>query len=164
MPSVRSARPPRTADTGPPAQRLVRAEAAAALAVDAGWLARQAARRITSWLDRGLVDSGLTSTQFSLMCLVAAADDDTLGALAQRAGVNQSTMSRNVDQLVAAGLAEVVVTEFDRRRRAVWLTETGLRQWRAAMPLWRAAQQSLADRLGVELAQQFVQANEALGE
>ena len=60
----------------------------------------------------------MSSPQFSLLCLVAAAADDTLGALAERAGLNQSTMSRNLDMLARAGWVEVAMVEADRRCRA----------------------------------------------
>lgn len=133
----------------------LRADAAAALSVDLGWRARLAARRITAELDEALTASGLSSVQFGLMCLIASAADDTLGALAQRAGLNQSTMSRNVDQLVSAGLVEVVMSEADRRRRAVWLTEAGAFQLQQAVALWRPTHSALLRKLGLETKDVF---------
>jgi len=104
---------------------------------------RTAARRIGQFMDRRLAPAGFSHAQFSLMCLIAAAADDTLGALADRADLDQSTLSRNLDALARAGLVEITTVEADRRRRAVWLTETGARRLQAAMPLWRAAQDDL---------------------
>ena len=140
------------------AARTLTADAARALAVDLGWHSRLASRLISAELDRGLAQAGLSSTQFGLMCLVASAPDDTLGALAQRAELNQSTMSRNLDTLAGSGLVEVAMVEQDRRRRAVWLTEAGARKLQDAMPLWRAAHRALAARLGPKLARQFSEA------
>ena len=113
------------------------------IAEDAGWQMRVAARRLAAHLDACLSAHGLTSAQFTLMCLIASAPDDTVGGLAARAGLDQSTLSRNVDGLARAGLVEVVTAERDRRRRAVWLTEAGARRLAAAMPDWRAAHTSL---------------------
>lgn len=141
----------------------LRPDAASALAVDLGWHSRLAARRISGELDRGLAAAGISSSQFGLMCLIAAAADDTLGALAQQAGLNQSTMSRNVDQLVRAGWVEVATVEADRRRRAVWLTEAGARRLQQALPLWRAAQRGLAARLGATLSPQLLAVTARLG-
>jgi DNA-binding MarR family transcriptional regulator len=138
--------------------RSLRSDAAKAIAGDLGWHSRFAARLITAELDRGLAASGLSSTQFGLLCLIASAPDDTLGALAQRAGLNQSTMSRNIDMLARANLVEIAMVEKDRRRRAVWLTEAGALQLQEAMPLWRAAHRALAGRLGRRLAPQFAEA------
>jgi len=97
-----------------------------ALERDAAWRARALARRLVALADRGLGETGLSHAQFVLMCLIASATDDTVNALAQRAGLDQSTMSRNLDVLVKAQLAEVTTALGDRRRRAVWLTERGL--------------------------------------
>lgn len=156
MPSSRSA-------NSTTAAANLRSDAADALALDAGWHARLAARQVTARLDAALRPSGLSSTQFALLCLIAAAPDDTVGALAERAGLNPSTMSRNVDQLSRAGWVEVALVEHDRRRRAVWLTERGARQLKAAMPQWRNAQQALQQQLGPALARQFSRASAALG-
>ncbi|MBF6986164.1 winged helix-turn-helix transcriptional regulator [Cupriavidus sp. IK-TO18] len=111
---------------------------------------RLLALRITAALDEALAPSGLTSTQFGLMCLIASATDDTLAALAQRAGLNQSTMSRNADQLVGTGMVEVVMAEAGRRRRAVWLTEAGALTLQQALALWQPAHRALLRKLGLE--------------
>ncbi len=126
----------------------LRHDAADALDRDAGWHLRRAARQLTQFLDESLAPSGVGAAQFSLMCLIASAPDDTMGALADRAGLDQSTLSRNVDHLVKAGWAEVVTAESDRRRRAVWLTESGARALETAMPYWRRAQAAIDAGIG----------------
>src|SRR4051794_22376706 len=60
-----------------------------------GALSRLAARRITQFLDRELAASGISSGQLALLAQIAAAEDDTQGALAERCGLEQSTLSRN---------------------------------------------------------------------
>lgn len=102
--------------------------------------ARLAARRLTVFYDARLAETGLTITQFSLMAMVAGAADDTLGALADHAGLDPSTLSRNLQTLAREGLVEIVTTEKDQRKRAVWLTEKGARALTAALPVWAAAQ------------------------
>jgi DNA-binding MarR family transcriptional regulator len=145
------------------ASRTLHTDAARALAADLGWSARQAARLITGELDRGLAAAGVSAQQFALLCLIASAQDDTLGALAQRAGLNQSTMSRNLDILSRAGYVEVAMVEQDRRRRAVWLTEAGAVKLQEAIPLWRACHEALATKLGSNLLRQIHKAVSALG-
>jgi DNA-binding MarR family transcriptional regulator len=140
------------------ASRTLRTDAARALAADLGWHSRLAGRLVTAELDRGLAASGLSSAQFGLLCLIASAPDDTLGALALRAGLNQSTMSRNVDMLAGAGLVEIAMVEKDRRRRAVWLTEAGAMRLQDALPLWRASHRAIAEKLGPKLSRQFAEA------
>lgn len=106
--------------------------------------------------------SGLSITQFGLMAQIAAASEDTLGALAERLGLDQSTLSRNLRGLETAGLVEIATAEMDLRRRAVWLTEHGAKQLEAALPVWREAQAALAERLDPRLALQLGAASEAL--
>ena len=108
--------------------------------------------------------SGLSLAQFGLMAQIAAAPDDTLGALAERTGLEQSTLSRNLRGLEAAGLVEIAIAEEDQRRRAVWLTEQGARRLQAAIPVWRDAHGALAKKLDPRLALRLGAATEELVE
>ncbi|MGH7123924.1 MAG: MarR family winged helix-turn-helix transcriptional regulator [Stellaceae bacterium] len=130
----------------------------------AGWNARLAARRITQFLEREMSGSGLGLAQFGLLAQIAGANDDTLGALVGRTGLDQSTLSRNLRTLEGEGLVEIAVVETDLRRRAVWLTEAGARRLEAAIPLWRKAHAKLARRLSPKLARRLAAEAEALGE
>lgn len=145
-------------------RKTLRADARAAVEACAGWNARLAARRITQFLDAAMAGSGLTAAQLGLMAQIAVAADDTLGALARRTGLEQSTLSRNLRTLEAEGLIEIVVVEDDLRRRAVWLTEAGARRLEAAIPLWRKAQARLARHVPPDLARNLAEAAETLAE
>src|SRR5271155_5833804 len=134
-----------------PGRTLV-SDARAAVAACAGWSSRLAARRITNFLEERMQGSGLSLAQFGLMTQIAAAPDDTLGALAERTGLDQSTLSRNLRGLEAAGLVEIAITSDDQRRRAVWLTEKGARSLEAAIPVWQDAHAALSERLDPRLA------------
>jgi DNA-binding MarR family transcriptional regulator len=144
-----------------PAKTLVR-DAQAAIAGCAGWASRLAARRITNFLEERIQDGGLRLAQFGLMAQIAAAPDDTLGALAERTGLDQSTLSRNLRGLEAAGLVEIAIVEDDQRRRAVWLTEEGAHRLEMAISVWRQAHAALAKRLDPQLALQLGIASEQL--
>jgi DNA-binding MarR family transcriptional regulator len=141
---------------------MLRVDARAVIEVCAGWNARLAARRITQFLEREMAGSGLGVAQFGLMAQIAAAADDTLSALAERTGLDQSTLSRNLRTLESEGLVEIAAVETDLRRRAVWLTETGARRLEAAIPLWRKAHAKLARRLSPKLARRLADEAEAL--
>jgi DNA-binding MarR family transcriptional regulator len=142
--------------------KTLRADARMLVEQCAGWNSRLAARRISQFLDREMAASGLTTAQLGLMALIAAAEDDTLGALALRAGLDQSTLSRNLRTLEAAGLVEIAAVEADLRRRAVWLTESGARRLEAALPLWRKAQERLTRHFPRHLIKQLANAAEGL--
>lgn len=116
---------------------------------------RQAARRITRFLDTGLAETGISLAQFGLLVHIAGARDDTLGALAERTDLDQSTLSRNLRHLEAAGMIEIATVERDLRRRAVWLTEQGAERLEQAMPIWRKAQESLSAVIAPEHARRL---------
>jgi DNA-binding MarR family transcriptional regulator len=137
-------------------------EARMAMEECACWASRLAARRITNFLEERMQESGLSIAQFGLMAQIAAAPDDTLGALAGRTGLDQSTLSRNLRALEAAGLVEIAIAEEDQRRRAVWLTEKGARRLEAAIPVWRDAHTALEKRLDPRLALRLGAASERL--
>src|SRR5262249_49484690 len=111
--------------------------------VCAGTNIRLAARRITRFLEARMQETELSLAQFGLMAHIAAAGDDTISALADRSGLDQSTLSRNLRGLEQDGLVEIAVVETDMRRRAVWLTEAGARRLEAAVPAWRRAHKAL---------------------
>ncbi len=144
------------------AQKTLVRDAQAAIAACAGWASRLAARRITNFLEERMRGAELSLAQFGLMAQIAAAPDDTLGALALRTGLDQSTLSRNLRGLEAAGLVEIAIAENDQRRRAVWLTEAGARRLQAAIPVWRDAHAALAKRLDPHLALRLGDASERL--
>jgi DNA-binding MarR family transcriptional regulator len=139
-----------TQKTQAPRKTLVE-DARAAVEACAGWNARLAARRITHFLGKRLEASGLSIAQFGLMAQVAAAQEGTLGALAMRTGLDQSTLSRNLRSLERDGLVEIAITGNDLRRRAVWLTEKGARDLEAALPIWRQAHEDLSALIDIGL-------------
>lgn len=140
------------------------ADARAAVQGCAGINIRLAARRITRFLEARLQETDLSVAQFSLMAHIAAAGDDTIGALAERTDLDQSTLSRNLRGLERAGLIEIAVVEKDLRRRSVWLTETGARRLESALPLWRRAQDALAGSVSPRQIRQIAEAAATLGE
>jgi len=142
--------------------KTLQSDARAAIEACAGWNSRLASRRITQFLEMRMTISGLTIAQFGLMSQIAAASDDTLGALAERSGLDQSSLSRNLHALERDGLVEIAIVERDQRKRAVWLTENGARRLQAAMPVWRSAHEALAEVLNPKLARQLAMASQAL--
>ena len=146
----------------PQAHRSLRTDAEEASRLCAGWNTRLAARRITRFLDAQMEESGLSIAQFGLMAQVAAVSDDTLGALALRTGMEQSTLTRNLQALAREGWVEIAVVEGNQRRRMVWLTEAGAIKLKDAMPVWRRAHKALTAALAPDLAQRLAAASEAI--
>ena len=126
--------------------------------------ARLAARRLTQFLIDHMKASELSVAQFGLMARIAAATDDLLGALAERSGLDPSTLSRNLQVLQREGLVEMAADETDSRRRAVWLTEDGARRLELALAEWRKAHAELAALIDVGAVQRIAKATERLAE
>jgi DNA-binding MarR family transcriptional regulator len=143
-------------------RKTLRADARTLVEACAGWNSRLAARRITQFLEREMEGVDLTVAQLGLMAQIAVIADDTIGGLAQRTGLEQSTLSRNLRGLEGDGLIEIAAVRTDLRRRAVWLTESGTRRLEAAIPLWRKAHAKLAKRLLPGLAKRLADEAEAL--
>jgi DNA-binding MarR family transcriptional regulator len=127
-----------------------------------GLTVRQAARRVTQIYDEALQESGLSVAQLGLLAVIATNEDDRMAALAERAGLDPSTLSRNVRGLERDGLIEIATVEKDLRRRAVWLTESGIRRLHAALPAWQEAQDRVAGMLPADILQKLLAANASL--
>jgi DNA-binding MarR family transcriptional regulator len=144
------------------AKKTLRTDAARLIEVCAGANSRLAARRITQFFDREMAESGLTLAKLGLMAQIAAASDDTLGALAARMGLEQSTLSRNLQTLESEGLVEIANVEGDLRRRMAWLTDAGAERLEAAIPMWRKAHTKLDKLMSPGLVRQLARETEAL--
>ncbi len=145
-----------------PSRELLAAEARAAMETCAVWNARLTARRVTQFFQQRMEGSGLGVVQFGLIAQIAGAKDDSLGALAERAGLDPSTLSRNLQVLEREGLVEIAAGERDTRRRAVKITELGAERLRGALDAWREAQSSLATRVDLDAILRATKATEGL--
>jgi DNA-binding MarR family transcriptional regulator len=144
------------------APKTLRSDARTALETCAGWNLRRAARRATQFLEERMMASGVSFSQFGLMAEIASADDDTMSALAERMGLDQSTLSRTLRTLEAEGLLEIAVVESDQRKRMVWLTEKGARKLETALAIWRQAHARLARQVSVESVRRLSREVESL--
>jgi len=142
--------------------KSLRVDALEVVTTCACWNSRLAGRRITQFVESRMSGSDLTVVQFGLMAQIAAASDDTLGALAERSGLDQSSLSRSLHALERDGMVEIAIVETDQRKRAVWLTESGAKRLEAAISVWRSAHAELAARLDPKLAKRLASASEAL--
>ena len=108
--------------------------------------ARRAARAITQFYDRQLRASGLRCTQFTLLAFLLNAGTSSVNQAAEYLGMERTTLSRNLEPLLSAGYVRVDSGE-DRRVKMIAITTQGRAAARAALPLWRQAQQAMTARL-----------------
>jgi len=110
---------------------------------------RRASRAVSQAYDGFLQPSGLRTTQFSLLGHLVAYGPMSMTELAERLGMDRTTLTRNLRPLERKGLVTVGAGE-TRRVRRIAVTEAGRRSFAAAKPLWAEAQRHFLDRLSPE--------------
>jgi DNA-binding MarR family transcriptional regulator len=110
---------------------------------------RRATRAVTRLYDDELRETGLTSTQFTLLQVLERAPQIRQGKLGALLSADSTTLTRTLAPLVRKGWIKSVEGE-DRRERRMVLTEAGRKQLERALPKWERAQTRLKAKLGEE--------------
>lgn len=111
---------------------------------------RKAARTVTRAYDEALKPVGIKANQFTMLSVIALVDDLSLTSLADKIGMERTTLIRNLGPLERDGLVEIYAQPGSRARSAK-ITEQGQYLIKEALPLWRKAQSSLKQYLGDEM-------------
>lgn len=110
---------------------------------------RQLMRRVANHYDAEMAKCGIKTTQYSLLSHLARLGPSRPVDLAGELKMTPSTLSRNLQPLIAAGwIAQGAGA--DARSRLVQLTDSGEAKRREAQAHWKTAQQKLNALLGVE--------------
>lgn len=107
---------------------------------------RKLSRLISQRYDRELAPVGVNINQYSILRR-AAREPQAITALARELGMDRTTLTRDIKPLAAAGWVELVPGA-DARQRHVNVTTAGKAVIEAAQPLWRKAQDAIAESLG----------------
>ena len=110
---------------------------------------RQLMRRVAQHYDSEVGKSGLKGTQYSLLSSVVKLGPIRAVDLAAEMKVSTSTLSRNLQPLVAAGWL-AVGPGADARSHLISATEAGQTKRAEAQRRWRVAQEGINRALGVE--------------
>jgi DNA-binding MarR family transcriptional regulator len=121
---------------------------------------RRAARQASQLYDRELAAIGLSLNEYSILRR-AQKGTRTLGELADAAGMDRSTLTRNLKPLLAAGLIRDARGD-DARQRLIQITAKGERAITQAIPLWQNAQAQMAALFGAAPMQRLNQDLDAL--
>lgn len=108
---------------------------------------RQLMRRVAQVYDVEVGKCGLKGTQYSLLSHVVLLGPVRPADLAAAMKVTPSTLSRNLQPMVAAGWLEVVAGE-DARSRLVLATTAGKEKRSEAQRRWKVAQLAVNATLG----------------
>jgi DNA-binding MarR family transcriptional regulator len=115
---------------------------------------RRLGRKLSSLYDARLSSEHLTITQYSLLADIERAGQLSHSVLAEKAGMDRTTLTRNLRPLtrakwVAAGTGK------DRRQHLLQLTAAGRRKLVRSLPLWEVAQQQFLSQFGTESLQEL---------
>ena len=108
---------------------------------------RQLSRAVTRHYDAYVAPTGLKNSQYSLLSHVVLLGPLRPSDLAARMKIDASTLTRNLQPLVAAGWVEQGPGD-DARSRSVVATEAGRAKRTEAQRAWKQAQLALNARLG----------------
>jgi len=100
---------------------------------------RDAARSLTNAYDKALAPSGLRTTQFTLLSVLARQSVASVNQLSELLGIDQTTTTRNLIVLEDAGLV-IRVPHHDPRVKLMKLTPKGKQKRQIAVDCWQEMQ------------------------
>jgi DNA-binding MarR family transcriptional regulator len=109
---------------------------------------RKAARRVSRLYEDILQPTGLRITQFLILAVLAKVSGASVNELAERLDLERTAMGKTLGPLQRDGLIQIEPSPVDGRSRIIKLTSKGNRVFHDAVPLWRQAQQQLAELNG----------------
>jgi DNA-binding MarR family transcriptional regulator len=108
---------------------------------------RQLSRAVTRHYDAYVARTGLKNTQYSLLSHVVLLGPIAPGELARRMKLDASTLTRNLQPLLAQGWIEIGPGA-DARSRTIVATDSGRAKRAEAQRAWKQAQLALNAALG----------------
>ena len=115
---------------------------------------RRLARKLSSLYDTLLSPEDLTITQYSLLADIERAGQLSHLVLAEKVGMERTTLTRNLRRLTRAKWV-AVATGQDRRQHLLQLTAAGRRKLVRSLPLWEEAQRQFLSQIGSESLQEL---------
>jgi len=115
---------------------------------------RQLTRLVSQHCEPFFAETGLKTTQYSLLSHIDKLGPLAPGQLARRMDLDASTLTRNLQPLLAAGLVEQLPGG-DARSRLVQVTSAGHAKRAAMKADWKRAQLSVNANLGEERVQRL---------
>ena len=115
---------------------------------------RMADRAISGIFDRALRPLGLRITQLTMLAAVGQEGVAGPSQLGSWLYLEKSTVSRNIDRMIAQGWLDPIPSD-DGRSYRVRLSPDGAQILTAAMATWREAQAECESLLGPELAHEL---------
>jgi DNA-binding MarR family transcriptional regulator len=108
---------------------------------------RRAARAVSKQYGAAMKASDVEATQFSVLFILSRSGALSITDLANKMGLDRTSMSRNLMPLQTRGFIKVS-DDGTTRAREVTITEAGTESLQELMPMWRKAQTEFVEHLG----------------
>lgn len=108
---------------------------------------RKTARAVTRLFDLALQESGIRSTQFTILVGIAKTQPTPVGALGNMLVIDSTTLTRSLRLLESKGLI-AISKRSTMRQRFITLTPQGEQALAAALPQWRKVQGRFVEAVG----------------
>jgi DNA-binding MarR family transcriptional regulator len=115
---------------------------------------RRVARKLTLLYDAALAPAEITITQYSLLASIGRAGQLCHTTLAEKLGMDRTTLTRNLRPLIKAQWV-VVASGEDRRQHLLQLTAAGKKKLKRSIPLWEKVQRQFVSDVGVQSLQEL---------
>lgn len=116
---------------------------------------RRASRLLSQSYEDALRPAGLRATQFTILQFLSLAGETTQKKMGHMLGMDTTTLTRTLAAMTRQGWVNRQRGE-DRREWKMRLSEKGHAQFVTAQPLWKKAQESAQDKLGIALSQDLM--------
>jgi DNA-binding MarR family transcriptional regulator len=115
---------------------------------------RRLARKLSSYYDTLLSPENLSITQYSLLANIDREVQLSHTALAEKVGMERTTLTRNLLPLIRAKWVAAAAGK-DRRQHLLRLTAAGKRKLVRSLPWWQQAQRQFLSQFGFESLQEL---------
>ncbi len=112
--------------------------------------------RYNESLRQKMTSLDLTTPKMRALAVLSALDGILINELAVYAVVEQSTLSRALDQLSADGLVKRKIDSIDTRATRIYLTETGLEAFKSLWPDMQSTYNGMFNDIGNDEKSQFI--------
>ena len=110
---------------------------------------RRTARAVTRMYDMAMQESGIRSTQFTMLVGIAKNQPVSIGALADILIIDRTTLTRSLRLLQKEGLIRISRRSV-MRQRFLTIAPKGARTLARSLPAWRKAQKQFVATVGSE--------------
>jgi DNA-binding MarR family transcriptional regulator len=115
---------------------------------------RRIARKLTSLYDEAVAPAEITITQYSLLANIGRTGQLSHTVLADKLGMDRTTLTRNLRPLIKAQWVAVTSGE-DRRQHLLQLTASGKKKVDRSLPLWEKVQGRFIAEIGPQSFQEL---------